>query len=116
MEKVNGNFEQKRTIPEMRKLDRTDLNQEPREKKRNESVDRINDKEMLNHSEKDDDQETIEKIQRCRVILNIGGVRFETSILTLRKDPNSLLAKLFTKESSSLMAVSSSTEMRLILR
>ena len=47
MENVNGNLEQKRTIPEKRKLDRTDLNQEPREKKRNKSVDRINDKEML---------------------------------------------------------------------
>ena len=100
VEKVNGNLEQKRTIPEKRKLDRTDLHQEPREKKRLKSVDRINDKEMLNLSEKDEDLETIEKIQGCRVILNIGGVRFETSILTLRKDPNSLLAKLFTKESS----------------
>ena len=100
VENKNGNLEQKRTTPEKRKLDRTDLHQEPREKKRNESVDRINDKEMLNHSEKDEDLETIEKIQGCRVILNIGGVRFETSILTLRKDPNSLLAKLFTKESS----------------
>ena len=102
VEKVNGNLEQKRTTLEKRKLDRTDLHQEPRENKRNESVDRINDKEMLNHSEKDEDLETIEKIQGCRVILNIGGVRFETSILTLRKDPNSLLAKLFTKESSSI--------------
>ena len=100
VEKVNGNLEQKKTIPEKIKLDRTDLHQEPREKKRNKSVDGINDKVILSHSEKDEDLETIEKIQGCRVILNIGGVRFETSILTLRKDPNSLLAKLFTKESS----------------
>ena len=69
LENVNGNLEQKRTTPEKRKLDRTDLHQEPREKKRNESVDRINDKEMLNHNEKDEDLETIEKIQGCRVIL-----------------------------------------------
>ena len=69
LENVNGNLEQKRTTPEKRKLDRTDLHQESREKKRNESVDRINDKEMLNHNEKDKDLETIEKIQGCRVIL-----------------------------------------------
>ena len=33
------------------------------------------------------------------MILNVGGVRFETSRLTLTKDPESLLAKLFTKDS-----------------
>ena len=63
------NLVQKRTIPEKRKCDRTDIHQEPREKRRNESVDRINDKEILNYSKKDEDLETIEKIQGCRVIL-----------------------------------------------
>ena len=64
MEKVNGNLVPKRTTPEKRKLDRANLNQE--RKKPNESVDRIYDKETLNYSEKDEDLETIEKIQGCR--------------------------------------------------
>ena len=48
----------------------------------------------------DEDIEYIRKIQGCKVVLNVGGARFETSILTLQKEPKSLLAKLFTKESS----------------
>ena len=59
MEEVNGRLVQKRTIPEKRKLDRTDLHQEPREKRCNESADKIYGKEIL----KDEDQETIEIIQ-----------------------------------------------------
>ena len=50
--------------------------------------------------EMDDDLEALRTIQSQKVILNVGGARFETSRLTLRRDPNSLLAKLFTTESS----------------
>ena len=50
--------------------------------------------------EMDDDLEVLRTIQSQKVILNVGGARFETSRLTLRRDPNSLLAKLFTTESS----------------
>ena len=50
--------------------------------------------------EDDEDIEYIRKIQGCKVVLNVGGARFETSILTLQKELKSLLAKLFTKESS----------------
>ena len=47
-----------------------------------------------------EDIEYIRKIQGCKDVLNVGGARFETSILTLQKEPKSLLAKLFTKDSS----------------
>ena len=47
----------------------------------------------------DEDIEYIKKIQGCKVVLNVVA-RFETSILTLQKEPKSLLAKLFTKKSS----------------
>ena len=47
----------------------------------------------------DKDLTFIAKIQGNKAILNIGGARFETSILTLQKDPKSLLAKLFTSDS-----------------
>ena len=46
--------------------------------------------------EMDEDLEVLRTIQNQKVILNVGGARFETSRLTLRRDPNSLLAKLFT--------------------
>ena len=46
--------------------------------------------------EMDEDLEFIRRIQNTKVILNIGGARFETSRRTVRRDPNSLLAKLFT--------------------
>ena len=44
----------------------------------------------------DDDEEicNLRKIQSKRVVLNIGGVRFETSRMALQKDPTSLLAKI----------------------
>ena len=52
-----------------------------------------------NETEQDKDLKFIAKIQGNKVILNIGGARFETSIPTLQKDPESLLAKLFTSDS-----------------
>ncbi|XP_053381672.1 myb-like protein X [Mercenaria mercenaria] len=36
----------------------------------------------------------MQKTQKERIILNIGGQRFETSRVTLQQDPNSLLAKI----------------------
>ena len=52
-----------------------------------------------NETEQDKDLKFIAKIQGNKVILNIGGARFETSIPTLQKDPESLLAKIFTSDS-----------------
>ena len=49
----------------------------------------------INNTGNDKDLENIKKIQGCKVVLHVGGARFETSVLTLRKDSNSLLAKLF---------------------
>ena len=49
----------------------------------------------INNTGNDNDLENIKKIQGCKVVLNVGGARFETSVLTVRKDSNSLLAKLF---------------------
>ena len=48
----------------------------------------------------DRDLAMLKEIQNSRVILNVGGARFETSRPTLRNDPNSLFAKIFTTESS----------------
>ena len=48
----------------------------------------------------DRDLMLLKQIQNNKVILNVGGARFETSRLTLRRDPESLLARLFTRESS----------------
>ena len=48
----------------------------------------------------DEDLEVLRRMQSTKVILKVGGARFETSPLTLWRDPNSLLAKLFTTESS----------------
>ena len=53
----------------------------------------------INNMGNDKDLENLKKIQGCKVVLNVGGARFETSILTLRKDSNSLLAKLFSEHS-----------------
>ena len=50
--------------------------------------------------ETDEDLRFLKDVQTNKVILNVGGARFETSRLTLRKDPESLLARLFTTESS----------------
>ena len=50
--------------------------------------------------ESDEDLRYLTDIQCNKVILNVGGARFETSRLTLRKDLESLLARLFTTESS----------------
>ena len=51
-------------------------------------------------NEEEEKLEYLRRIQENRVVLNVGGLRFETSRLTLSKDPNSLLAKLFTKGST----------------
>ncbi|XP_060560794.1 pre-mRNA-splicing factor CWC22 homolog [Ruditapes philippinarum] len=40
----------------------------------------------------------MEETQKERIILNIGGQKFETSRVTLTKDPNSLLAKIVSPE------------------
>lgn len=42
----------------------------------------------------------LQRIQKNRIVLNIGGVRFETSRRTLQKDPHSLLAALVSEEST----------------
>ena len=49
--------------------------------------------------ETDEDLMYIANSQGSRVILNIGEARFETCTQTLKKDPQSLLAKLFTPDS-----------------
>ncbi|XP_060603339.1 nipped-B-like protein B [Ruditapes philippinarum] len=40
----------------------------------------------------------MEETQKERIILNIGGQKFETSRVTLTKDPNSLLARIVSPE------------------
>lgn len=50
-------------------------------------------------TELDEDLNTLQKMQESKVVLDVGGVKFETSIVTLKRDPNSLFAKLFTKDS-----------------
>ena len=50
-------------------------------------------------TELDEDLKTLQKIQESKVMLNVCGVRFETSKVTLEKDPDSLFGKLFTKDS-----------------
>lgn len=50
-------------------------------------------------TELDEDLQTLQKMQESKVVLDVGGVKFETSIVTLKRDPNSLFAKLFTKDS-----------------
>ena len=56
--------------------------------------------EELMQNEEEEKLEYLRRIQENRVVLNVGGLRFETSRLTLSKDPNLLLAKLFTKGST----------------
>ena len=60
----------------------------------------LNDEIEHDKMETDDDLKFLKEIQADKVILNVGGARFETSRFTLRKDPESLLAQLFTTESS----------------
>ena len=50
-------------------------------------------------TELDEDLETLQEIQESKIVLDVGGVKFETSIVTLKRDPNSLFAKIFTKDS-----------------
>ena len=50
-------------------------------------------------TELDEDLETLQKIQESKIMLDVGGVKFETSIVTLKRDPNSLFAKIFTNDS-----------------
>ena len=40
--------------------------------------------------------EEVNKIGKCVVTLNVGGHKYETSILTLTKDPHSMLAAMFS--------------------
>lgn len=55
--------------------------------------------ENNDENEVDKDLVYIQKVQGHKVILNIGGARFETCRLTLKKDPDSLLSKLFSRQS-----------------
>ena len=44
--------------------------------------------EELMQNEEEEKLEYLRRIQKNRVVLNVGGLRFETSRLTLNKDPN----------------------------
>ena len=94
--------EKRKRKAEKRKREETGDNIDPHitKRKNNESVEYITDDDSIGINETDDDLTVLKKIQSNRVILNVGGARFETSRRTLRKDPNSLLAKLFTTEYS----------------
>ena len=84
-----------------REEDKEEMENQNRKKKLNENAenDVIVEKEPDN-METDEDLRFLKDVQTNKVILNVGGARFETSRLTLRKDPESLLARLFTTESS----------------
>lgn len=84
-----------------REEDKEEMENQNRSKKRNENAesDVVTEKEPEN-IESDEDLRFLKDVQSNKVILNVGGARFETSRLTLRKDPESLLARLFTTESS----------------
>ena len=84
-----------------RKVDEGVMENQNRKRRISESVVcNLDDETEYNMIETDDDLKILKEIQSDKVILNVGGARFETSRLTLRKDPESLLAKLFTTESS----------------
>lgn len=100
IEEKNLRKEQKsKRKAEKRKLEQNDAN-EPNEKRLSECGENTDVIETeKNNTGNDKDLENLKKIQGCKVVLNVGGARFETSILTLRKDSNSLLAKLFSEHS-----------------
>ena len=100
IEEKNLRKEQKsKRKAEKRKLEQNDVN-EPNEKRLSECGENTYVTETeINNMGNDKDLENLKKIQGCKVVLNVGGARFETSILTLRKDSNSLLAKLFSEHS-----------------
>ena len=85
-----------RRMADKRKCSATDENTEGIKRR---LYDYIETDDNENEIEQDKDLRFIAKIQANKVILNIGGARFETSILTLQKDSESLLAKLFTSDS-----------------
>ena len=87
---------------EKRKTEETGPNIGPHITKRTnyESVEYVTDDDRIGINETDEDLKFFKMIQSNRVILKVKGARFETSRSTLRKDPNSLLAKLFTTEYS----------------
>ncbi|KAI7906730.1 uncharacterized protein BX663DRAFT_497447 [Cokeromyces recurvatus] len=47
--------------------------------------------------------EEIEKLQEERIKLNVGGQLYETSLSTLRKDPNSMLAIMFNENGGTII-------------
>ena len=100
IEEKNLRKEQKsKRKAEKRKLEQNDIN-EPNEKRLSECGENTDVTETeINNMGNDKDLENLKKIQGCKVVLNVGGARFETSVLTLRKDSNSLLAKLFSEHS-----------------
>ena len=79
--------------------------------------------EECNNNKSDDDEGDSElsylrEMQTSRVILNIGGVRFETSRMTLRKDLNSLFADMESNimtQGNSIFVDRDSSHFRLIL-
>ena len=87
---------------EKRKREETGENLDPHItiRRNNESMEYITDDDSIGINETDEDLNFLKKIQSNRVILKVRGARFETSRRTLRKDLNSLLAKLFMTEYS----------------
>ena len=86
---------------EKRKREEVEEAMEQEVRRRRVDVDmNMDDENELTQMESDEDLKYLKDIQSNKVILNVGGTRFETSRLTLRKDPESLLVRLFTTESS----------------
>ena len=94
--RMNENETTQKRMADKRKCSETEGNVEGIKRRFYDYIE-IDDNE--NETEQDKDLKFIAKIQGNKVILNIGGARFETSIPTLQKDPESLLAKLFTSDS-----------------
>ena len=94
--RMNENETTQKRMADKRKYSETEGNVEGIKRRFYDYIE-IDDNE--NETEQDKDLKFIAKNQGNKVILNIGGARFETSIPTLQKDPESLLAKLFTSDS-----------------
>ena len=92
---MNENETRERRIAEKRKNSETEWNMVGTKRRFYDNKDNDDNENEI----EDKDLTFIAKIQGNKAILNIGGARFETSILTLQKDPKSLLAKLFTSDS-----------------
>ena len=90
--RMNENETTQKRMADKRKCSETEGNVEGIKRRFYDYI-KIDDNE--NETEQDKDLKFITKLQGNKVILNIGGARFETSIPTLQKDPESLLAKLF---------------------